>query len=294
MPNGDSVSRSLHSTGVTTNALCFDIDDLAHSAMQYHGARVTDPEFCVEQECEELLEFLDDLNLTSTMFVPGYVAERFPRLVRTISDAGHELASHGYRHVAVESLQPQEFFEEVSSIKRMLEDLAAKTVDCYKAPVWSITPRTHWAYDELARAGYRFDNSALPALLRSLGYRPPHNAPILFHGIVIIPVTSVSVLGFPYPMNGGGFTAFVPLWLQVWYLRRVNQGGLPFNYYCHPFEVCPGPKNRKLLKYGSLLVSFYSVHNGVYKSFISRLSRVFQFAPLMAAYQEFLPSPHDQ
>ena len=102
------------------NALCFDIDDLAYGLHMKCGSAAP-AQYLVEKETRGLLEFLDSLQLKATMFVPGYVAERFPALVRDMAEAGHEIGSHGHRHIDAASLQRKEFREEISSSKKVIE-----------------------------------------------------------------------------------------------------------------------------------------------------------------------------
>ena len=271
------------------NALCFDIDDLAYALKQLFDMRLADSPWLVDKETFSLLEGLADLGLQGTMFVPGYVAERFPTLVRAIADAGHHIASHGMYHQSVESLGRKAFFDDVSRCKKLLEDLIGKEVDTYKAPRWTITSRTLWAYDELIAAGYRVDNSAMPSLVRSLGHSAVENRPLRYKDtLTVIPATAVSLLGKAIPMNGGFYSAYVPVFLLVRWYRRLNQKGLPFNYYTHPFEFSPAGMNRRLYKYRSWYVSLFAAHTGRYRSYVSRLASYFDFGPLEVAYRAFL------
>ena len=266
------------------NALCFDIDDLAYGLHMKCGSAAPS-RYLVEKESYGLLEFLDTLQVKATMFVPGYVAERFPGLVRDMAKAGHEIGSHGHRHMDAESLQRKEFREEIVVSKKIIEDIALEEVVVYKDPCWGITPRVLWAYDELIEAGYRMDNTAQPALLKALGKSPDEMMPFTYKdALTVIPVTSVTLFGKITPFNGGLFCAYIPATLQVRYYKKLNARGVPFNYYCHPFEITPRDTNRHFRERGSLRASFYGLYFGIYRHYISALAAHFKLGPLKETY----------
>jgi polysaccharide deacetylase family protein (PEP-CTERM system associated) len=271
------------------NALVFDIDDLAYSLNEVKGTRLPN-RYLVEQETYALLESLEALSLKATMFIPGYVAQRFPGLVREIDRAGHEIGSHGFKHWVAGRLRRDGFHEDASAAKKILEDILSKEIDTFRAPDWGITAETLWAYDELISLGYRVDNSAQPLLLKSLGRAPEDMTPFTYPGgLTVIPVTSYRLWGKVFPFNGGLFCSYVPIGLQIKHYRQLNHQGIPINYYCHPYEFCPQEINRQAWKYGSMRAAFYGIHFGRYRKTISRLAKVFKFAPLKTAYRRFLP-----
>ena len=238
------------------NALCFDIDDLAYGLHMKCGSAAP-LRYLVEKETYSLLEFLDTLQVKATMFVPGYVAERFPALVKDMAEAGHEIGSHGHRHMDAESLKRKEFREEVVTSKKIIEDITSKEVVVYKDPCWGITPLTLWAYDELIDAGYRMDNTAQPSLLKALGRSYDEMMPFMFKdALTVVPVTSITLFGKTMPFNGGLFCAYIPATIQVRYYKKLNARGVPFNYYCHPYEVRPQGVNRRIWSRGSVRAEF--------------------------------------
>jgi len=270
------------------NALCFDIDDLAFSLNAAKGTRLPN-QYLVEQETYALLESLERLGIQATMFIPGYVAERFPELVREISRAGHEIGAHGFKHETTHRLKRNGFHEDVSASKTILEDILSREVCLYKAPDWSISPDTLWAYDELIGLGFRVDNTAQPSLLKSLGRLPYEMIPFTYkENLTIIPVTSYRLLGKAIPFNGGMFCSYVPIRIQIAYYRRLNQKGIPFNYYCHPYEFCPQGTNKQTWKYHSIRAALYGLHFGKYRDYITHLAGNFQLAPLTTAYRRFI------
>jgi len=262
------------------NALCFDIDDLAYGLHMKCGSACP-TRYLVEKETYSLLEFLDTLQIKATMFVPGYVAERFPALAKDMSEAGHEIGSHGHKHVDAARIKREEFRQEIRTGKIILEDIISLEVNVYKDPCWGITPRTPWAYDELIEAGYRVDNTAQPSLLESLGKSPQEMLPFLYKdALTVVPVTSITVFGKTMPFNGGLFCAYVPLSMQIKYYKALNSKGIPFNYFCHPFEVSPQETNRHIWSRGSIRAGFYGLYFGKYRDNISGLAGHFELGPL--------------
>jgi polysaccharide deacetylase family protein (PEP-CTERM system associated) len=269
------------------NALCFDIDDLAYSLNVISGGSFS-AEYLVEKEAYGLLEFLDKIMIKATMFVPGYVAEHFPALVKAMAAEGHEIASHGYRHIDARRLGKKEFRNDVVLSKKLLEDTSSAEVSVYKDPCWGITPHTHWAYDVLIEAGYRTDNTAQPALLKSLG-RPSSEFMVPFrykNALTVIPVTSYRLLKTFLPLNGGLFCAYIPVHIQISYYRKLNDRGIRFNYYCHPYELAPQGSNRHFWRRRSMRAKLYGMYFGIYRRYVSGLANHFSLAPLKVAYAE--------
>ncbi|MEW6186422.1 MAG: DUF3473 domain-containing protein [Thermodesulfobacteriota bacterium] len=270
------------------NALCFDIDDLAYSLNQVKGTHLL-TDFPVEQESYALLESLVRMEIRATMFVPGYVARRFPALVRAMDQAGHELASHGSRHWTAGRLQKKGFGEDAGQGKKELEDVLGREIITFKAPDWGIKQGTLWAYDQLISLGFRVDHSAHPPLLKALGRRAEDWRPFGFReNLTVIPVTTIRIGGKVLPINGGMYSAYLPIGFQIRYFRHLNRQGIPFNYYCHPYEYSPQGLNRKPWKYRSLRAALYGLHFGRYQGAISRLASIFKLGPLREAYAQFL------
>jgi peptidoglycan-N-acetylglucosamine deacetylase len=269
------------------NALCFDIDDLAYGLHMKCGSAAPS-RYLVEKETYSLLEFLDFLHIKATMFVPGYVAERFPDLIKAMAEAEHEIGGHGNRHMDAESLRRDEFREEVIMSKKIIEDIISKEVVAYKDPCWGITPRSLWAYDELIEAGYRMDNTAQPPLLKALGRSSDEMMPFAYKdALTVIPVTSVTIFGKTMPLNGGLFCAYIPISTQIRHYQKLNRRNIPFNYYCHPFEVTPRDTNQHFWERGSIRASFYGIYFGKYRRYISLIAANFKLGPLKDVYADF-------
>ena len=197
----------------------------------------------VERNIDIALALLDEGKAHATFFTLGWIAERYPGIVRRIVDNGHELASHGYGHQRVSELSRNEFNEDISRAKKTLEDLSGSPVIGYRAPSFSIGADNLWALDLLQEAGYQYSSSIYP--IRHDHYGMP-DAPRFAHyprgedGLLELPPTTAILLGRNLPAAGGGYFRLLPYQTSRWLIRRVNrQDGEPCIFYFHPWELDP-------------------------------------------------------
>ena len=227
---------------VITNALTIDVEDYFQvSAFAPHIARGDwDRRECrVERNVETILAMLALREVKATFFTLGWIAERYPQLVRSIVAEGHELASHGYGHERVTDLTPEAFDADIRRAKAILEGLSGNPVIGYRAPSFSIGASNLWALDILARAGYRYSSSIYP--IRHDHYGMP-DAPRFAHrtdsGVIEIPPTTLRVLNRNLPSSGGGYFRLLPYAVSRWMLRRVNEVDQQAAvFYFHPWEI---------------------------------------------------------
>jgi polysaccharide deacetylase family protein (PEP-CTERM system associated) len=228
-----------------TNALSVDVEDWFQvSAFEHRIGRSSWDGFpCrVERNVERVLELLDRERAHATFFTLGWIAHRYPELVRRVADAGHEVASHGYAHRRATDQAPHEFYEDIVRAKRLLEDTLGRPVHGYRAPSFSISQRNLWTFDAIARAGYRYSSSVYP--VRHDHYGMP-DAPRFMHrlpnGLIEVPLTTARVFGVNLPAAGGGYFRLAPYALSRWAIERVNRvEQRPAIFYLHPWELDPG------------------------------------------------------
>jgi polysaccharide deacetylase family protein (PEP-CTERM system associated) len=166
---------------------------------------------------------LDDHGAKATFFTLGWIAERYPEIVRSIVRNGHELASHGYGHERATEQTPESFFADINVAKLILEDISGTEVKGYRAPSFSIGERNLWAFECLERAGYRYSSSIYP--IRHDHYGMP-NAPRHAHAIgrlIEIPATTLRFLNRNWPASGGGYFRLMPYGLSHWMIDRINR-----------------------------------------------------------------------
>ena len=231
-------------TATLHNALTIDVEDYFQvSAFAPHIPRTDWPirECRVERNIDCILAMLDEHDTKATFFTLGWVAERYPNVVRRIVNDGHELASHGYGHERVSDQTPDSFFADINVAKLILEDLSGTAIRGYRAPSFSIGEKNLWAFETLERAGYHYSSSIYP--IRHDHYGMP-NAPRHAHRIgnlLEIPATTLRFFNRNWPASGGGYFRLMPYELSRWMIRRVNNiDQLSAVFYFHPWEIDAG------------------------------------------------------
>ena len=225
------------------NALTIDVEDYFQvSAFSPYIDRLewNSRDCRVERNVCRILQLLDDAGTKATFFTLGWIAERYPQLVREIVANGHELASHGHAHLRASEQTEAGFYADIQLAKIVLEDVAGHEVKGYRAPSFSIGRDNLWAFDCLERAGYRYSSSIYP--IRHDHYGMP-DAPRFAHavgGLLEIPVTTVRSLRRNWPASGGGYFRLLPYGVSRWLLKRVNEVDRQAAvFYFHPWEIDP-------------------------------------------------------
>lgn len=227
------------------NAMTIDVEDYFQvSAFAPHIERSSwDTLPCrVERNVDRILGLLEARRAQATFFTLGWIAERYPDLVRRISAAGHEVASHGYGHLRASDQTSEQFRDDVTRSKAILEELTGKPVRGYRAPSFSIGPDNLWALDVLAECGYQYSSSVYP--IKHDHYGMPDAPRFAFrprpNGVLEFPVTTLSLMRRNFPAGGGGYFRLAPYALSRWVMRRVNRAdGEPCIFYFHPWEIDP-------------------------------------------------------
>jgi polysaccharide deacetylase family protein (PEP-CTERM system associated) len=229
-------------SGQITNALTIDVEDYFQvSAFSPYIARADwEARECrVERNVDRILALLDEHDTQATFFTLGWIAERYPALVRRIAAQGHEVASHGYGHERASDLSEAAFSADIQRAKGILEELTGSEAAGYRAPSFSIGLSNLWAFECLARAGHRYSSSIYP--IRHDHYGMP-DAPRFMHraadGLIEIPITTLRLFNRNLPSSGGGYFRLLPYALSRWMLRRVNaEDGESAVFYFHPWEI---------------------------------------------------------
>ncbi len=197
----------------------------------------------VERNCDDILALFADAGVKGTFFTLGWVAQRRPEMMRRIADAGHEIASHGWDHARVFTLDRAGFAADLIRARDLLQDVTGQQVTGYRAPSFSIDTRTPWAHQVLAEHGYRYSSSVAPIVHDHYGWREaPRFAfrPVAGADLIEIPVTTAEWAGRRMAAGGGGFFRLLPYALSHWALRRVNRrDARPALTYFHPWEIDP-------------------------------------------------------
>lgn len=248
------------------NALSVDVEDWFQVGAFERTIRRDDWDSLthrVERNTHAVLDLFDAAGVTATFFTLGWVAERYPALMRRIVGAGHELASHGYDHARVFTFTPEGFRADLRKSRAILEDAGGQAVTGYRAPSFSIDRRTPWAHAILSEEGYRYSSSVAPIRHDHYGWpesprfawKPEKGAPL-----VELPVTTARLAGRTLAAGGGGFFRLLPYGFSRWAIRQVNRREKrPAIIYFHPWEIDPdqprvsgGPLRSRMRHYANL------------------------------------------
>lgn len=230
------------------NAFTVDVEDYFHvSAFEKHIDRSAWDRFGsrVRTNTHRILELLDRHKVSATFFVLGWVADRYPDLVREIHRCGHEIGSHSYEHRLVYEQSPEEFRSDLRRSRDVLEDVIGQRVTAYRAPSFSITKRSLWALDILVQEGFRVDSSIFPMSHHDrygIGDAEPglHRIDTDSGPLWEFPPSVVRFARLRVPIGGGGYFRLYPVSLSLYGLARINRTTQqPFMFYVHPWEIDP-------------------------------------------------------
>ena len=195
----------------------------------------------VERNTDIILTLLAECQIKATFFIVGWIAERFPQLVKKIHYQGHDIGCHSYWHRKVYDLSPEEFATDTRKVKDILEDIIGEQVCGYRAPSYSITKNSLWALDILKDLGFLYDSSIFPIYHDTYGIPDaPRYAYHHSNGLLEYPISTSLIMGRKIPVSGGGYFRLFPYWFTRYALRSINQReGQPFLFYLHPWELDP-------------------------------------------------------
>jgi polysaccharide deacetylase family protein (PEP-CTERM system associated) len=280
------------------NALTFDIEEYFH-AEAFSGLLRPEEwpglESRVVDTTERLLDILDYADARATFFILGWVAERYPGLVKDIAGRGHEIACHGYGHQMIQKQTRQDFAKDVQRAKTAIEDAAGAAVVGFRAPTFSVMRNTLWSLEVLWEAGFLYDSSIFPILHDRYGIsdapRFPHRIAITnghstttkkdgagTNSIAEFPLSTISVLGRRLPIAGGGYFRLLPYLATRRAIRHLNtREQQPAIVYLHPWEL---DMHQPRVRAGLLTRFRHSVNIAGTEAKLRRLLKDFRFAPV--------------
>ena len=242
----------------------------------------------IERNAQKLFDILDAGDIKATFFILGYVAEKYPHLVKEIANRGHYIGTHGYSHRQIYKMKPEEFDEEMKRSIGLVTDLTGQRVYGFRAPIFSIIEKSLWALDILLKHGLKYDSSIFPVLNYRYGIvsserfvhklKTPQGSEI-----VEIPIAAARYFNVNVPVGGGAYLRILPYFITKSGLRSINKEGRPFVFYIHPWEIDPGhPRADVPFR---ISVTHYFNLNSTEKR-LRRLGKDFKFAPIEKVYSE--------
>jgi len=273
------------------NGLSFDVEEWFHILnlpTSPPSSAWNNLEKTVERNTHRLLDILAEHNTTATFFLLGWVAKRYPSLVRTIHAAGHEVGSHGSMHELVYEQGQERFRDDLIRAHGELEDLIGSAVFGYRAPGFSITPDTPWAFEEIRGAGFIYDSSVFPASRNHGGLpgaRTQVNSIALPSGehLIEFPITVLTFYKFHIPFSGGGYLRLFPYPFLRYGIQTVNRKGQPACIYLHPREIDPSHPRISMSKRRTFQ-SYVNLHTT--ESKLRCLLSEFSCAPLVSVLDD--------
>ena len=229
------------------NAFTVDVEDYFHVAAfadQIATSDWNDYESRVVGNTHRMLRLLDVYGVRGTFFILGWVADKYPTLVKDIQKSGHEIGCHSFWHQLVYEMTPDSFREDLRQASQAIEQTTSDRVRAYRAPSFSITTKSLWALDILIEEGFQIDASIFPIRHDRYGIpnaeRFPHEIRRNAGRIREFPASVHRVWKMNLPVAGGGYFRLYPAALSLRWLGMINKRhARPFVFYVHPWELDP-------------------------------------------------------
>jgi polysaccharide deacetylase family protein (PEP-CTERM system associated) len=246
----------------------------------------------VVSNTHRVLRLLEQHGVRATFFVLGWVAQRYPALVRDIRRDGHEIGSHSFWHRLIYQQTPDDFRADLRQSRDVLEDILGERVTAYRAPSFSITPQSLWALDILIEEGFEVDSSIFPIVHDRYGIPGAeprlHRLSVSAGSLWEFPPSVVRYFGCNVPVSGGGYFRLFPLFWTVFCLRKLQRSGQPFVFYIHPWEL---DASQPRLGVGSIVSRFrHYVNLARTRRKLEALLRHISFRPMREVIAEAEPS----
>ncbi len=218
--------------------LTFDIEEWFHILDNFQTKTHYDWdkfESRIHRNMQTIFEIIDKCNVCPTFFVVGWIAEKYPEVIKLISDRGFEVASHTHLHQLAYQQDRKNFYNDVEKSIKTLEDCTGKKVTSFRAPGFSITEKNKWAFEILYELGINKDCSIFPAG-RAHGGMPKYNVAIPsiinYNGVNLkeFPINTFNILGKSFIFSGGGYFRLLPYFL----IKNLTMKSNYVMTYFHP------------------------------------------------------------
>ena len=268
---------------VVRNGISVDLEDWFSLVRRRLWGVEEPPTERVVVATRRLLDLLDAARTRATFFVLGSVADAFPELIREVRDRGHEIGTHGYGHWRVDVIGAERFREELRTSRAAIERACGVLPIGHRAPEFSVTSETPWAFEVLENEGLTFDSSVFPIRHRRYGIPGAPVAPYAVGGLRELPLATLVVRGRRIPAAGGGYLRYFPYSMIEGAVRQANRRGDPAIVYVHPYELDPEPLHfaePAPTARGRVFIAMQTAFRGRVPGRLSRLLATFAFGPL--------------
>ena len=226
------------------NILSFDIEDWFHPEILNSKFPISiwnKLESRVQKNTELILNFLSRKNLKATFFYLGWIAEKWPNLVKDTILDGHEIGSHGYSHTSINKLSVDEFKQELKLSIEILTSISGREIRGFRAPTFSVSKETLWVLPILSELNLTYDSSVYPIYHDRYGIPSAPKEPFVIFkngsgSVIEFPMSTVQLMKINFPFGGGGYFRLYPLWLSVKFMRKCQEENRPIIFYAHPWE----------------------------------------------------------
>jgi len=230
-----------------------------------------------------ILKLLKEFDVRGTFFILTWNAVRHPDLVQEISEAGHEIATHGHTHRLVYEQGRELFEEDLLQSLEILRAVPGVEVLGYRAPSFSVTAKSLWALDVMVDAGLTYDSSVFPVQDPLYGIPGAQRFPFTVHEsegrkLAEFPMTTMAIGGRNFPLGGGAYLRLLPYKYMQWGMRRVHMENQPAVVYLHPWEI--DPEQPRLPIKGKRGFSTHYWRLEAMEPKLRRLLSDFRFAPI--------------
>ena len=199
---------------------------------------------------EKVLDLFSEMNIRATIFVVGDVAKNHPEIINKAVKDGHEIGLHYHKHIPLQLLTPDEFEQELTGAKTLLQEISGQEINGFRAPTMSLTHKTRWAVPILKRVGFTYSSSVLPAKNPLYGWDGLPRHPFRWlNSVIEFPCPVTNILGFTIPYLGGAYFRLFPSIIRKMGVRRSSYGEVLWTY-CHPWEFDPDEKYYQLENVG--------------------------------------------
>lgn len=248
----------------------------------------------VERDTDKLLEMFAQHNVKATWLSVGWVAERYPKMMQKIAAAGHEIGCHGYHHRMIWTQTPDEFHEDISRSRKVLQDITGQSIDAYRAPCFSMKRETFWAYPILREVGFSIDVSIVPAPRDNGGVIGFQRDPLVLEmeqgEMVVFPVSVMEIAGKSTQFSGGGHLRAFPTPLINYGFKQNHDQGRVVMAYIHPREVNPDQPRIKSIPWKKKFTAYYGLNSVCRK--LHAMMDTYEFHTVSDAVKTFQSLPH--